>query len=253
LDNSQDILLLVLNHSVIEVGILLKKSSVLIDVGANIGVVTFPWAIAPANHIVYGFEPTPPMVDGLCIGSALAANYDGRLHIVEAVLGDKDIEETTIYAPVGREDNSARRSETAQNDVGRMPVKEYKIRQYTLDQFCLDNSIDKITLLKVDTQGSEPYVMAGAERMLREWRIDAIYMENSKGLLKANGIAQDHVWKMMWKHGYEGYSPRATRGLVETSDGPGVVFREGYTDHKAETDLGKYNDLLWMPTGNKTA
>jgi FkbM family methyltransferase len=47
----------------------------------------------------------------------------------------------------------------------------------TIDLFCTDNAIDCIDLLKIDVEGFEPQVLAGAARMLRESKIRFVYAE----------------------------------------------------------------------------
>ena len=47
----------------------------------------------------------------------------------------------------------------------------------TIDLFCADNAIDCIDLLKIDVEGFEPQVLAGADRMLRESKIRFVYAE----------------------------------------------------------------------------
>ncbi len=44
----------------------------------------------------------------------------------------------------------------------------------SIDKFCLENGIEKIGLLKMDVEGYERAVLSGAERMLREKRIEKI-------------------------------------------------------------------------------
>lgn len=47
----------------------------------------------------------------------------------------------------------------------------------TLDSFVKNNNIDKISLLKIDTEGNEFPILKGAERLLKEKKIDFIQIE----------------------------------------------------------------------------
>jgi FkbM family methyltransferase len=47
----------------------------------------------------------------------------------------------------------------------------------TLDAYCLDQSIDRIDVLKIDVEGHEPEVLKGASRMLAEGRIHVMIIE----------------------------------------------------------------------------
>jgi hypothetical protein len=47
----------------------------------------------------------------------------------------------------------------------------------TLDQYCRDQRIDHINVLKMDAQGAELLIIKGADEMLRRGAIDLIYCE----------------------------------------------------------------------------
>ncbi len=47
----------------------------------------------------------------------------------------------------------------------------------TLDQFCEENGIDRVSCMKINAKGSELNIFKGAERMLSEQRIDMIMFE----------------------------------------------------------------------------
>ena len=47
----------------------------------------------------------------------------------------------------------------------------------TIDNYCEMNNIDKINLLKIDTQGSEDMVLIGAKKMIKNQKIDFIEVE----------------------------------------------------------------------------
>ncbi len=81
-------------------GLRLRTSSVLLDVGGNSGVVSLPWLLSPANHTVYTWEPTPRMVDILCISSALAGHYGGRWTVYEGAVGAKEERLTLRIVPL---------------------------------------------------------------------------------------------------------------------------------------------------------
>jgi FkbM family methyltransferase len=49
----------------------------------------------------------------------------------------------------------------------------------TVDEYCTENHIDHIDLLKIDTEGNDYFVLKGAERILRTGRVDTIVFEFS--------------------------------------------------------------------------
>ena len=56
-------------------------------------------------------------------------------------------------------------------------TKETLVEVKTIDQFCEDERIDRIDVLKSDTQGFELEVFKGAERTIRAGRIGLVYFE----------------------------------------------------------------------------
>lgn len=64
--------------------------------------------------------------------------------------------------------------------VGPYVGYEYELRTapaVTGDHYCTENAIDRINLLKIDTEGYDLHVIRGFDRMLSEGRIDVIQFE----------------------------------------------------------------------------
>jgi len=61
-----------------------------------------------------------------------------------------------------------------QSDV---QTKAQNVRVTTVDQFCHENGVGRIQILKIDTEGQEMEVLQGASRMIQEGRIDFIQFE----------------------------------------------------------------------------
>lgn len=54
---------------------------------------------------------------------------------------------------------------------------QIEVATQTIDNFCRQRSIDHINILKMDVQGAEYAVLAGAREMLTRQLIDIVYME----------------------------------------------------------------------------
>jgi FkbM family methyltransferase len=145
----------------------LREGGVFFDVGANIGLTSFsllPLVGGPALEL-HLFEANPEC----CRLLELSARHSGH--------------EATFITNccVGAAGGTARLSVPAgHTQAGRITeVGDVEVPVVRLDDYAERNAIDRIALLKVDVEGFEPEVLAGAETLLREGRIEAIFTEVS--------------------------------------------------------------------------
>ena len=61
----------------------------------------------------------------------------------------------------------------------------------TIDNFCVQNNIDHISLLKIDTEGHESYILTGAKKMLSKHAIDTIHFEFNTHNIYAGKFLKD--------------------------------------------------------------
>ena len=145
------------------------------DVGANIGQFASDALAAFPGATVHSFEPHPVAFEQL-----KAAISDPRFVLHQLALGEER-GEATLY-DYGADENDAAMINSLVPD-SRFAVafgyehKETAVRCETLDTVCAENGVERIDLLKVDTEGFDLFVLKGAERMLRERRIRFVYVE----------------------------------------------------------------------------
>lgn len=134
-----------------------------VDVGANVGQTAQRLVEVFPNSMIYSFEPVPqafarlqkntahlPQVE--CINVALG-NEPGEASITT----DRDGQNTLI--------------------AGVSSAGSVIARVSTLDDFCADRNIQRVDLLKIDTEGFETFVLNGASRMLSKGQIDFVVAE----------------------------------------------------------------------------
>ena len=152
----------------------LKKidGGVVLDIGANVG--EYCCEIKKVNNSldVYAFEPHPITYKRLLENT--------KCHDINIFnLGVGANEDTLIlYDYVdqnGSEHASTYRGVIEQIHKG--SVVETNIRVISLDNFVTQYSIDKIALVKIDTEGHELEVLRGARRLLNSGKIDMIQLE----------------------------------------------------------------------------
>jgi len=142
----------------------LRSGGTFVDVGANLGLTTIPAARLPGVRVI-SFEPDPTcyryLVDNV---AANCPNADVRLE--NLAIYDREAVLTLEVSNVNHGDNRIRRQAAAgaldEQDRPTVPV-----RAVPLDDFLTDPLVGPV-VVKVDTQGAEPYVVAGGRRTLAQ-------------------------------------------------------------------------------------
>lgn len=127
----------------------LPLNSTVFDVGANIGIVTVVLAVQRPDFRIRAFEPVPSNVE--CLRRNLDLNDIHNVEVVEAIVGDKPgIFQISNNGPWSSVGDTAHASDMVWSKV------------VTLD----DYASEPVAFLKIDTEGYEPHVLAGAAKLL---------------------------------------------------------------------------------------
>lgn len=143
---------------------LLRPGDVVIDIGANVG----PICISLAKYLgdssrIYAFEPHPRIFDYL--QGNLQLNSLRNVEAYNCALGD--IEGETHFTDLCNDDaNYVVRDETSGENVIRVALRR-------LDSF--EFAHRPVTLIKIDTEGYELFVLRGAEKALNNTQF--LYLE----------------------------------------------------------------------------
>jgi FkbM family methyltransferase len=144
-----------------------ERVGLCLDVGANRGEYTEQLLQLCPQAQVIAFEPQPSVFNEL---EALARRYRGRLHAENVGVGAND-GELDIYWGENSELASFSPEVLAIGYVGRCNVNRSRVPVTTLDHYFAGPGrhwADRpITLLKIDTEGFEYEVLAGAQQTLR--------------------------------------------------------------------------------------
>jgi FkbM family methyltransferase len=149
----------------------LPPAATILDVGANIGLTTLIMARARAGDSLCAFEPVPSNAGFL--RRNLAAAGCQAVTVVESAVGDAP-------GDIVISDNGPWSNVQASGAGVRIPVT-------TLDEFCANKLPGvPIALIKIDVEGYEPNVLAGARRIIETFR-PTIYMEFNSWTLLLQG------------------------------------------------------------------
>jgi FkbM family methyltransferase len=198
---------------------LLRPGGVCVDLGANAGLLSMvaSRAVGPEGR-VYSFEPSAREFARL--KRHVEAN---RLHNVRAIRCA--VSDRMGVLPL----RVAQRPHAGQNTIGAsfgydgvLLDRVETVEATTLDAFVERERLESVDLIKMDVEGSELRVLAGAENLLRNFR-PAMIVEVVEPALSASGAASTAVIDAIRTAGYAVLSIDArTGGLVsqEVGDGP---------------------------------
>lgn len=163
----------------------------ILDVGANLGVVTAILAQRFPDRIVHAFEPNPSAYQAL--GENIALN---DLENVRT----RNLAVCAHRGTVAFDTNEVQRG-TTRIATGTVPGRA-TIACTTLDDYAQEEGIDRIALLKVDVEGFEPLVFEGARELLSGQRIGLIYFEVCPGMSHEAGFEPTAAAALLQGHGY---------------------------------------------------
>lgn len=193
-----------------------------LDVGAHHGWFFHCWRDWCPRAVVHAFEPTPASFqrcrelyggqpDTLLVQAAVGARA-GTAQL--RLLADSDVS-NSLLAP----DSAAWEA----IDYRTGEVTELAVPVITLDDYAAAQSIRSVYLLKIDVQGAELDVLAGAERIL-PW-VDHVFIESGIRPLYQGGARFSQVFEVLTARGFDLIGMRAwhrgNHALVEVD----MLFR----------------------------
>ena len=150
-----------------------KKFDTCIDVGANFGLVSV--YLSQLSDRVIAFEPEPTNLYRL--KKILEANHCSNITVIPQAVSDK-CGIICLFIADASSHHSLGLAHSNQNINRKMDVETT-----TLDKFCADNNISKISVLKIDVEGFELEVVEGARNLLSNKLIDYLIFEISIGVM----------------------------------------------------------------------
>jgi FkbM family methyltransferase len=163
----------------------------ILDVGGNAGQTVRKFHALWPEASIDSFEPTPALFEKLrarCESTPRATAHNLALGASNGKL------------PFYCYDSGLQNSFIRNPDL---PVKEeLAIAVQTLDHWTAEHRIDSIDLLKIDVEGAECEVLAGAEELLRDGRIRAILAECSLYPDDRSHGSFEEIRRLLASHGF---------------------------------------------------
>lgn len=160
------------------------------DVGANIGMTAMEFSDEFPEAVVHAFEP------GTENFRLMQLNLVGKPEVVHHRIGfsDEAGDATLLIEP--EHPTMARLAADETDEPSETIVLD------TVDHFCASNGIDRIDFMKIDTEGHELPVLAGAKGMLARHAIGLIKMEAAIDPDSSYHTQLFDIVQIMHPHGY---------------------------------------------------
>ena len=185
---------------------LVRSGNTAFDVGANIGVYTVLLSrLCGPSGRVWTFEPVPDTYWRL--RETLALNRCDNVIPVQAAMSESlGTVRMNLFEPQFSAWNTLGKPDMISSWGQQVsPTQSVEVPGQTLDAFCDAEGIERINFLKVDVEGFERSVFRGAQRLLRERRIDCVCFEVSKAPLRGADVESRQVFESLGEHGYFAY------------------------------------------------
>jgi FkbM family methyltransferase len=145
---------------------LIKKVSVFIDVGANIGYYSILGCKANDRLKVYAFEPSTGAMIYMCENLKIN-NLMDRVVVEPKALSDvtgeieffelRNLKFPTIYNLSGEHNIGTKKERLSKKSI---------VESITLDEYISSNDVQGIGLIKLDTEGAEALILQGASKTI---------------------------------------------------------------------------------------
>ena len=171
-----------------------QKGWNVIDVGANIGLYTLLFSrLIGSEGNVYSFEPSDEAFFRL--QQNIKLNNLKNVTVLKKGVSDKaGVMEFHIT------------EDDAYNSLGFTPMKEVvetkSISVVTLDEFVKSNKIEKVDVLKIDTEGADYLVAKGASELLKGKNAPFIFCEYNRVVKNGYDFSLDSMVKLLESYSY---------------------------------------------------
>jgi len=182
-----------------------KPGATVLDIGANIGAHTLQLArLVGPNGRVLAFEPTDFAFAKLRRNLELNPQIAGRATALQCFLTAHD--GNTLPASVYSKWSVQRAAEAHEKHLG-VRMATTGARGATLDRVLAEQGVEKVDLIKLDVDGVECDVLAGASNMLRRDRPTFVMEIMPYGLVE-QGASLDQLLNFFTPLGYRFYDER---------------------------------------------
>lgn len=206
----------------------LDPTGVVIDIGANVGLMALQFVKMVPGGRVYAFEPTHYALERLKKNISLNPDLAGRLFVINSFVSERSDTNPAIVAYSSWKVNGERSSDDHPVHLG-TPKSTEGVPAVSLNDFVERENLDRIDLIKIDTDGHEYEVLKGARNAIARFRPRIIF-EIGLYVMDEKNIAFDFYFNYFRDLNYK---------LIDTKSGITITLHNyrGYIPKKGSTDL----------------
>ncbi|RJP28125.1 MAG: FkbM family methyltransferase [Candidatus Omnitrophota bacterium] len=183
---------------------LCRDSKLFLDVGAGIGLICLPVAMACNGLEVYAFEPERINSENLEYNLGLNKNISGKINVVKKAAYNKN--STVLFNGLNAQSIN---SGQAHIELSASGDTCYKVEAVTLDSF-FEKTGKHPDVVKIDVEGAEFEVLEGMKNILRNRYVKAMIIEMHAGFLTKDPdsdkfrmyrLLKDNDFNLFWLNG----------------------------------------------------
>jgi FkbM family methyltransferase len=188
---------------------IIESSKVMLDIGSHVGYHSIAYAKMNPNVKVIAFEPQPEIYSLLTF-NVKENGYEDRISTMNVCVGHKEIKTTLGELPKMHIEN-------IYNMGGRgIGDGETNTNMITIDSL----NLDRVDYMKIDVEGAEHLVIAGAEQTIRKFK-PIIYFEDlnrlDTGFLeKIEALHIPDAYQLLRDYGYNNFQNVAFSNVIAT-------------------------------------
>jgi FkbM family methyltransferase len=206
----------------------IPPDAVILDVGANVGLMTLQFANLAQKGQVYAFEPTFYALERLRKNLSLNPRLSDHVTVINSFVSAESHSNPSIVAYSSWKVDGSRGEADHPIHLG-TPKSAEGVPAISLDDFAKKENLQRLDFIKIDTDGHEYEVLQGGKEAISRFRPKIIF-EIGLYLLDEKNIGYDF---------YDGYFSSLNYRLVDTKTGVAINLRNypRYIPKKGSTDL----------------
>ncbi len=206
----------------------LPDDGVVLDVGGNVGVMSLFFAQKVPDGMVHAFEPTHYAYKKFQKNLNLNPQLKRIITLNQCFVSANPTKEPELVAysswKIAKEDHSA----TIHKVHGGSAKDSSGIAAITIDQYCKENNINRVSLIKIDTDGHELEVLKGAKKTIEKYK-PIIVFELCTYIMKERGFTFEQVEQFFSSLNYKLFNEDKSKEIT-TNNYKSVVLKNGSID-----------------------